>query len=95
MLSTFDGPADIVAPRISIDHGKCTTPMACKRCLLVCPQAVFVAQVTKMAKYVETDINEPGTYKLRPLFQDKCVVCDDCLKACPVDAITITLPQEV
>ena len=94
MLSTFDGPGDIVAPRISIDHDKCTIPMACRKCLLACPQAVFVAQVIKMAKYVETDVNAPGAYRLRPLFQDKCVMCDDCLRACPVGALTITLPQE-
>ena len=95
MLSNFDGPAEIVAPRISIDHSKCTVPMACRKCLQVCPQAVFAVQVVKMAKYVETDVGEPGAYKLRAMFQDKCVACDDCLQVCPVDALTITVPQEV
>ncbi len=94
MVSTFDGPAEVAAPRISIDHAKCTTPMACKKCMEVCPQAVFAAQVVKMAKYVETDVKEPGAYKLRALFQDKCVVCNDCLEVCPVNALTITLPEE-
>ena len=95
MLSTFDGPANIVAPRISVDHSKCTTPMACRKCLLICPQAVFVVRVEKMTKFVETDIHEPGAYRVRPLFQDKCVVCDDCRTVCPVHALTITLPEEV
>ena len=95
MLSPFDGPAAHVAPRITIDHAKCTTPMVCRKCLQICPQAVFTVQVVKMVKYVETDIHEPGAYRVRPLFLDKCVVCDDCRAACPVGALTISLPEEV
>ena len=95
MQSTFDGPANIVAPRISVDYDKCMTPMACRKCLQICPQAVFVVNVVKMVKFVETDIHEPGAYRVRALFQDKCVVCDDCRAVCPVGALTITMPEEV
>lgn len=95
MLSPFDSSGTQLAPLITVDHSKCTTPMVCRKCLEVCPQAVFIVNVVKMVKYVETDIYEPGAYRVRPLFRDKCVACDDCRAVCPVGALTITLPEEV
>ncbi len=40
-------------PIISINRERCTTPFDCKRCLQVCPPAVFVVIATKMLKGVE------------------------------------------
>jgi formate hydrogenlyase subunit 6/NADH:ubiquinone oxidoreductase subunit I len=76
--------------RIEIDHGKCTTPYACKKCLQICPMAVFGITTVKMEKFKETDENEPGTFKLRVAFGDKCIVCNECLEVCPVGALTVT-----
>ncbi|TAK29471.1 MAG: 4Fe-4S dicluster domain-containing protein [Chloroflexota bacterium] len=95
MLSPFDSLGSQLAPQITVDQSKCTTPMTCRKCLEICPQAVFMVKVVKIVKYVETDIHEPSAYRVRPLFRDKCVVCDDCLAVCPVGAITIMLPEGV
>ena len=82
-------------PRIEIDQSKCTVPFDCKKCLLVCPTAVFNVRAVKVEKYRETDKKEPGAYAAGASYRDKCIVCNRCIEVCPVDAITITLPQEV
>ncbi len=82
-----------IYPRITIDHEKCTTPFDCKKCLLVCPQAVLEVYPIKVEKFKETDKKEPGAYKLVGFYRDKCTMCNKCIEVCPVDAITISLPE--
>jgi len=43
----------------------------------------------------ETDKKETGAYRVEPWFRDRCTGCMDCVKACPVNAITIKVPKEV
>ncbi len=83
----------VVAPTIKIDHQRCTTPFACKRCLQICPTAVFTVHETKMVRMEETDKYEPGTYRLRVAFRDKCSACMRCVEACPEDALTVLAPS--
>ena len=78
------------SPVIEIDHEKCLVPFDCKKCLQICPQAVFDIQVVKMVKFSETDPKEPGTYKLSAAYRRKCTVCNKCIDVCDKDAITIT-----
>jgi NADH-quinone oxidoreductase subunit I len=80
-------------PTIEIDAAKCTVPFACKKCLEVCPQAVFFVFGIKHERGREIDPNEPGAYGLGVAYQDKCTGCDDCIEVCPSDAITITFPE--
>lgn len=80
-------------PTIEIDATKCATPFACKKCLQICPQAVFMVHVVKVARGVETDPNDPGAYHLNATFRDKCTGCNECLRVCPVDALKITFPE--
>ena len=82
-------------PEIKIDSSKCTTPFDCKKCLQVCPIAVFNVEAVKVVKFRETDKKEPGTFVLSAPHRDKCIVCNRCLEVCPVDALKIILPQEV
>ncbi len=82
-------------PAIHIDESRCTVPFDCKRCLQVCPQAVFAVEAVKVERGRETDPKEPGAYKLDTPYRDKCVMCHDCIEACPVSALTITLAEEV
>ena len=82
-------------PLIEIDQSRCTVPFDCKKCLQVCPTAVFNVRAVKVEKYRETDKTEPGAYMLAAPYRDKCTVCNRCIEVCPVDAITITVPQEV
>ena len=57
-------------PTIEIDASKCTIPFACKKCLEICPQAVFQTYGIKVEKGRETDPNEPGSYGLSVAYQD-------------------------
>ncbi len=83
----------VVAPLIKIDQQLCTTPFACKRCLQVCPTAVFAVFETKMVRMEETDKYEPGTYRLRVAYRDKCSACNQCVDVCPVGALKIEMPE--
>ncbi|MEE9555653.1 MAG: 4Fe-4S dicluster domain-containing protein [Candidatus Adiutricales bacterium] len=76
--------------RIEIDHEKCATPYACKKCLQICPQAVLSVVTLKMEKFKETDENEPGAFRLRVAFGDKCTVCNDCVDVCPNGALNVS-----
>jgi formate hydrogenlyase subunit 6/NADH:ubiquinone oxidoreductase subunit I len=73
-----------------IDYEKCITPYACKKCLQICPQAVFAVKPVKTEKFKETDKNEPGSFKLTVDYGDKCTVCNQCVEICPVNALKVT-----
>jgi len=80
-------------PKIEIDESKCLTPFACKKCLQVCPHAVFAVAPNEVLRLKETDPQEAGSYRVFAVYRDKCVVCNDCVEVCPVNAIKITLPE--
>lgn len=81
-------------PRIKVDSSKCLTPFDCKKCLRICPPALFQVVATKVEKFKETNKKEPGSYKLSAYYIDKCTLCNKCIEVCPVNAITITVPEE-
>lgn len=82
-------------PKIVIDQTKCTTPFACRKCFDVCGPAVFFLNATRSARGKEQNPNEPGSYQAIPCYVDLCTGCMDCVRACPVSAISVTLPEEV
>jgi ferredoxin len=86
---------DIVNPIVNIDHDLCTTPFDCKRCLRICPAAVFWVNPVKMARGIETDKTEPGAFALMAKYRDKCTGCKKCVEVCPVNALTLIMPEEV
>jgi len=75
-------------PQVTIDKEKCTTPFECKKCLQVCPQAVFVVGPTNVERFKETD---PRDYDVQAVFRDKCIGCMDCVKVCPTGAIRVKI----
>jgi len=81
-------------PLITIDSSKCLTPFDCKKCLRICPQAIFEVNAVKVEKFKETNKKDPGAFKLAAFYRDKCTMCNKCIEVCPVNAITITLPEE-
>lgn len=81
-------------PKIFIDSEKCTVPFLCKKCLQICPTAVFgVGRVmAKEEKLKEMDPRIDGNYVLSATHREKCTTCNKCIEVCPVDAITIEAP---
>ncbi|MHB1421222.1 MAG: 4Fe-4S dicluster domain-containing protein [Bacillota bacterium] len=92
MAFEWEDPRPIA--KMNVDHEKCTVPLACKKCLLICPQAVFFVETVKYVKYEENDIKDPGAYKNIPRHRDKCTGCMECVKVCPKDAITVRFGEE-
>ncbi|MEW6274631.1 MAG: 4Fe-4S dicluster domain-containing protein [Bacillota bacterium] len=76
-------------PDILWDKEKCKTPFDCKRCLQICPQAVFSVRPVKQVKFKETDPKEPGSYFITPTYRDKCIICNRCIEVCPEKALKI------
>ena len=83
-------------PKITIDLEKCTVPFLCKRCLQACPMGVFhVTRVmSKEKRLEEMDPRVDGNYILYATRRDKCTACNICIDVCPVDAITIEIPEQ-
>ncbi|UCH43530.1 MAG: 4Fe-4S binding protein [Dehalococcoidales bacterium] len=81
-------------PKISVDLQKCTVPFLCKKCLQICPNAVFhVTRVmSKEERLKEMDPRIDGNYVITASRRDKCILCDKCIEICPVDAIKIEEP---
>jgi len=81
--------------KITIDHEKCTVPFICKKCLEVCPEAVFRLRnvVSKIERLKELDPRTDGNYVVEGYYRNKCTLCDKCLEVCPVDAIKIEPPS--
>jgi ferredoxin len=82
-------------PKLSIDLTKCTIPFQCKKCLQICPEAVFSTSrvMSKEKRLEEMDPRIDGEYVIGVSRRDKCTVCNRCLDVCPVDAITIVEPE--
>ena len=78
-------------PKITIDQEKCTVPFLCKKCLQICPTAVFHVErvMAKEERLKEMDPRIPGDYVLHARRIDRCTVCNRCIEVCPVDAIKI------
>ncbi len=78
-------------PGITIDLERCTVPFLCKKCLQICPTAVFSVHGVKEERLKEMDPRIDGNYVLSAQREDKCTVCNMCLEVCPVDAIKIEM----
>ena len=81
------------APRIEVDHTRCTVPMYCKLCLQACPQACFQVHNAKFERLRESNRQEPGAYVLSAPNRYSCTRCGVCADVCPVNAITIAAEE--
>ena len=68
-------------PRITIDQGKCTVPFLCKKCLQICPTAVFHQRrnVAREKRLEELDPRIDGNYVLSVHRRDQCITCNRCI----------------
>ena len=88
---TYPLPMGRKFPVITVDLTKCTVPFLCKKCLQVCPSAVFhVTRVMQKEKRLEEmDPRVDGNYVLYGSRRDKCTSCNLCIEVCPVNAIKL------
>ena len=93
MVIPFQIPMKL--PKITIDQEKCTVPFLCKRCLLICPEAVFSVHrvMAKEERLKEMDPRIDGNYIVGAHYVNKCTLCNKCIEVCPVDAIKIEIPE--
>lgn len=93
---TYPLPMGRKFPNITIDLNKCTVPFLCKKCLQICPMAVFhvVRVMSKEKRLEEMDPRIDGNYVISAPRRDKCTVCNLCIDVCPVDAIKIEVPNQ-
>jgi len=86
------------AVKINIDKGKCRfsmwDPTGCKKCLEICPQAVFSA--VPEHEYHDFSIPkdqqwEPQKWILVTTWEPLCSACGLCIKDCPNGAIGIQI----
>ena len=90
---TYPLPMGRKFPEITIDQSKCTVPFLCKKCLQICPEAIFRVErvLAKERRIEEMDPRIDGNYELKAPRRDKCTVCNKCIEVCPADAIKIEL----
>ena len=84
-------------PTIDIDRNKCTVPFLCKKCIQICPTAVFNVQrvMSREKRLEEMDPRVDGNYTLDAWRLDKCTGCNMCVDVCPVGALKVTIPVQV
>jgi formate hydrogenlyase subunit 6/NADH:ubiquinone oxidoreductase subunit I len=70
--------------KIIIDYQKCGDPRECKKCLQICPLALFIMYPPSY------EDNDPQEWKVDVAFTDQCTRCNDCVDICPHAAISIS-----
>ena len=81
--------------KISIDYARCgdgrgIDPRSCGRCLRACAPAVFLLHQTIGAR--QPDPLDPQIWRVTPLWQSLCTACMECVRACPLGAVTVRAP---
>ena len=83
--------------KIVIDESKCRfsqyDPLGCKKCLQICPQAVFASrpQAPRDFSLPPAQRFEPDRWKVTTPWDDQCDGCGACIQICPYQAISISL----
>jgi NADH-quinone oxidoreductase subunit I len=75
-------------PKIVVDDSKCTNPLSCRKCLLICPMHVL-GLGTKVGPKKFQEI-PPEQFRVAGVRLEKCTACLDCVRACPHGAIQVS-----
>jgi len=71
--------------KISIDQTKCQYNEGCRRCLEVCWVGVFLMHSLKP----RTREHGPLGFRISPIFDTLCIGCEECVKNCRAEAISV------
>lgn len=78
--------------QITIDSNRCQVPIECRKCAIICPQAVFRFMPAKVERFKPTEAKD---WVLYVGFRAACVGCMDCVKVCPEKAIRVKVVTKV
>jgi NAD-dependent dihydropyrimidine dehydrogenase PreA subunit len=62
--------------RLEVDADLCAREPACRECVQSCPVDIFFR-------------NDGDTAHSIPDNEDECILCDQCVERCPVNAVTL------
>ena len=80
-------------PTIVVDDAKCPDPLACRKCLLVCPTRMLgLGTAVGPQKYREIDSQH---FIVRGVREQFCTACMKCAEICPHGAIQVTVERGV
>lgn len=77
---------------VIINKKKCTVPAKCRKCLAICPQAVFKLHVGRVEKY---KIVADEDWRLDAWYWPSCSGCMECVKICPLKAIKVKKRDDI
>jgi len=75
-------------PNITVNNKKCTGPLSCRKCLLICPTHVL-GLGTKVGPKKHQEI-DPSQFIVAGVRFEKCTGCMDCVNVCPKSAIQVS-----
>jgi NADH-quinone oxidoreductase subunit I len=75
-------------PNITVNNKKCTDPLSCRKCLLICPTHVL-GLGTKVGPKKHQEI-DPSQFIVAGVRFEKCTGCMDCVNVCPKSAIQVS-----
>ncbi len=75
-------------PTITVNNKKCTDPLSCRKCLLICPtHGLGLGTKVGPKKHQEID---PSQFIVAGVRFEKCTGCMDCVNVCPKSAIQVS-----
>ena len=73
--------------QIEIDEQKCQSPQECRKCVLACPEGIFL----NYTRDVSAQGKNARNWVIVPVFKSLCTGCKVCEEVCPEKAVTVSV----